>query len=537
MVVSLVGPLALSVFIIAAVVATGWLFAIPQLTTVVNGRVPMAPTTALGFLLYAGYLAYWYYLARGRSLRRLRLVLGAFLMIGSLSLLLPYVYNGPDLENLLYAGRLPSSLVPYPGRMSPLTAFMFFNLGLVLSTLLLRLRDFYVAQFLLLINIAMSLVFLVGYLLAEPGLYSPGPYTSIANLTVFCFLLISFATLCAYPRQTVSSVFAGSSLGGFVARRLLPLCLLIAILGGSICVLGVRCGLWNWKLGTAFQAVFEASIFALLVFAIALSINKNERNRELSIAQHEKLAGQRDNFMAVLTHDLKNPLIGSDHVLSALLMGQLGPLTDGQKQLIWFLKQGNHELLIKVKNLLALYKYDRENPAFDLCRTDVANLVREAVDGVKEQASLRKVELVPELGSDLPQVSVDITAMVQVLTHLLRNAVRLSGPGQKVTIEACLEPPLNVAGSCLVAIVVRDQGPGLTEPDWERFCESSSRTSLPCDGQEPSDSGLGTYLSHRIVQAMGGKLSCESKPGAGCAFKIELPAVSEPVSHDLRGFA
>lgn len=534
MVISLVGPLALSVLIIAAVVTAGWLLEIPQFTTIVKGRQPMAPTTALAFLLYAGYWSYWYYFARGQSLQWLRLVLGAFLIIGSLSVLLPYC-NGPDLENMLHGGRLPSSLAPYPGRMSPLTAFMFCNLGLVLITLLVRLRTIYIAQFLLLINIAMSLVFLVGYLLAEPGLYSPGPYTSIANLTVFCFLLVSFATLCAYPRQTVSSVFAGSSLGGFGARRLLPICLLVAILGGSLCVLGVRSGLWSWRLGTAIQAVFEAAIFAFLVATIALSVNKTERNRELTIEQHDKLAGQRDNFMAVLTHDLKSPSIGSDHVLTALLMEQLGPLTDGQKQLITFVKQGNHELLIKVKNLLALYKYDRESPAFERCRVHVADLVGEALENVKEAASLRKVELVAELSGGLPPVNVDIAAMVQVLTHLLRNAVRLSGPGQKVTVEAFLEPSSNGAGSGRVAIIVRDTGPGLTQPDLERLCQGTCPASSSGEGPEPSATGLGSYLSHRIVQAMGGKLSCESKPGAGCAFKVELTAVSEAVSQNLKG--
>lgn len=218
MALALVGPLAASVFLIAAIVLVSWVFALPQLTTFLNGKPPMAPTTAAAFLVYSGYWCYWYFLARGKSLQLLRRVLGLFLMTGSFLILLPYLTNGPDLENLLHAERLPTVEIPYPGRMSPLTACMFFNLGLSLVLLLHRIRGFFVAQFLVLLNIFMSLVFLVGYLMAEPVLYSPGPYTSISNLTVFCFLLVSFTSLCAYPRQTVASLFASSSLGGLCGQ-------------------------------------------------------------------------------------------------------------------------------------------------------------------------------------------------------------------------------------------------------------------------------------------------------------------------------
>lgn len=525
MALALVGPLAVSVFLIAAIVLVSWIFALPQLTTILNGKQPMAPTTAVAFLVYSGYWCYWCFLARGKSLQRLRRVLGLFLMTGSFLILLPYLTGGPDLENLLHGERLPSVDVPYPGRMSPLTACMFFNLGLSLVLLLHRIRGFFVAQFLVLLNIFMSLVFLVGYLMAEPVLYSPGSYTSISNLTVFCFLLVSFTSLCAYPRQTVASLFASSSLGGFVARRLLPLCFLGSVFGGSVCVMGERSGLWSKTLGISLQAVIEAAISGSLVAAIALSINKIERDREQAIRHKEKLAGQRENFMAVLTHDLKNPLIGNEQVLAALLRGQLGQLTEGQSQLIGVVKQANHELLTMIKNLLALYRYDRDNPAFELSEIDVSLAIQEALSNVKELAGLHKAEISTNLSAEMPRVRADSTALAQVLTNLLQNAIKSSSSeGSRISLEAKVESPTGEADPQHVVILVKDQGLGLTERELELLFYGYHQTAGGVE--QSSGTALGLYLSYQIVRAMGGSLSCESKLGAGSTFRIELPLSS-----------
>ncbi len=526
---ALVGPMAVSVAFIAVIVLISWGLSLPQLTTIMNGKQPMAPTTAFAFLVYSGYWCYWYFFSRGRSLKLPRFVIGSLLMLAGFLLLLPYLFGGPDLENLLYGQRLPSVDLPYPGRMSPFTAFMFFNLGLSLVLLLYRIRGVFVAQFLLLINIIMSLVFLVGYLMAEPVLYSPGPYTSISNLTVFCFLLVSFASLCAYPRQTVASIFASSSLGSFVARRLLPLCFLGAVFGGSICVMGERSGLWSKTLGISLQAVIEAAISGCLVAAIALSINKIERDREQAVKNKEKLAGQRDNFMAVLTHDLKNPLIGSEQVLAALLRGQLGPLTEGQSQLVGVVKQANHDLLTMIKNLLALYRYDREDPTFQLSPIDLSLAAEEAMSNAKELAALHKVELSASLPGDLPPVKADLGAITQVLTNLLQNAVRLSsGDGNRVVVEAHAEAIAAGSDRQQVVILVHDMGLGLTQLELERLCKGCCQSPSLIEHGESAGTGLGFYLSHRIIQAMGGKLSCQSELGAGSTFKIELPALSLP---------
>ncbi|NJL71434.1 MAG: hypothetical protein HC888_07360 [Candidatus Competibacteraceae bacterium] len=129
------------------------------------------------------------------------------------------------------------------------------------------------------------------------------------------FSILGTALLLAYPAYTVASILAGENLGGYLARRLLPLTFFMAILGGELCILGEKYKLWTWSLGTAWQTVFEATVSSCLVAVIVVSLNKIEGERVELLRRKEKLAAQRDNFMSVLTQDLKDPLIGADQVL------------------------------------------------------------------------------------------------------------------------------------------------------------------------------------------------------------------------------
>ncbi|HMX46667.1 MAG TPA: HAMP domain-containing sensor histidine kinase, partial [Candidatus Obscuribacter sp.] len=265
---------------------------------------------------------------------------------------------------------------------------------------------------------------------------------------------------------------------------------------------------------------------------IALSINKIERDREQAIKHKEKLLGQRDNFMAVLTHDLKNPLIGNEQVLSALMRGQLGQLTEGQSQLIGVVKQANHELLTMIKNLLALYRYDRDNPSFDLSEIDVAQVLQEAIANVQELASLYKAEISTNLSAELPLVTADFTALAQVLTNLLQNAIKSgSAEGSRISLEAKVESAHEQAEHRHVVVLLKDQGLGLTERELELLFYGYRQTAGGVE--QSSGTALGLYLSYQIVRAMGGNLSCESKLGAGSTFRIELPLSPKSVAEVL----
>ncbi len=142
--------------------------------------------------------------------------------------------------------------------------------------------------------------------------------------------------------------------------------------------------------------------------------------------------------------------------------------------------------------------------------------------GQDYQEAARRKSL--ELEVVLPPVPVmvqgDRTALGQVLDNLLSNAVKFSPSGKKIVI---LVQSLEHGAEC----VVQDQGPGFSDEDKQRMFRRYGRLSARPTGGEPS-TGLGLSIVKKLVQHMGGELSCESAPGGGAAFRVQLPRASNP---------
>lgn len=516
--VGLVGPLALLVAVISGGVLVGWLFGVHSLLEPFFGPKSMSPCTALVCFITSNYLLHWHYFAKHLNMKLPRLLLGVFqIAVGCLVLMHYLHFNTPDFEELLFPLQVSESSDGAQSRMSPTTAFNFMCLGLSFVYLHKRVRTIYIAQLIILFLISISMVCLIGYLFGEPRLYSVGDYMQMSFPAAVCFLLLGLALLFAWPTYTVSAIFANSRLGGYVARRLLPLSLLMAVLGGVLCLFGEQYKLWSWSLGSAAQAVFEATFSSCLVAAIAVSLNKIECEREDFLRRKEKLAAQRDNFMAVLTHDLKNPLIGSEQVLTALITGQTGHLNAEQTHVLELVKRSNHELILMVQNLLALYQYDRDASVFEFAEMELEVPVYEAVAGLKQLASLRNIEIEVNVHQHLPKVRGDAAALCHVVANLLQNAIKFSPEvGAKIVIELLPKDER-------VLVRVQDQGPGMADEAREKLFTNFRQGQ---SGPFGSGTGLGLYLCYQIVQAHGGELSCESKLGYGSTFTLDLPSVS-----------
>jgi len=281
-----------------------------------------------------------------------------------------------------------------------------------------------------------------------------------------------------------------------------------------LCILGEKYKLWTWSLGTAWQTVCEATVSSCLVAVIVVSLNKIEGERVELLRRKEKLAAQRDNFMSVLTQDLKDPLIGADQVLAALISGQAGELGAEPSHVLELVQRSNHELLIMVQNLLSLFQYDRDVSVFELHQINMEAPVRQALAGLKQLAALRKIELVLNTRPDLPPVRGDANALSHVVSNLVQNAIKFSPEsGGEVTID------LLQIGDC-VLVVVQDQGAGMTEDERNKLFRTFAHGQT---SPHTSGTGLGLYLCYQIVKAHNGDLSCRSTLGCGSTFTLSLP--------------
>ena len=106
---------------------------------------------------------------------------------------------------------------------------------------------------------------------------------------------------------------------------------------------------------------------------------------------------------------------------------------------------------------------------------------------------------------------------VQVLDNLVSNAVKYSPPGRNIFVR------LNQAAEA-IRCQVQDEGPGLSAEDQKKLFGKFARLSAKPTAGEPA-TGLGLSIVKKMVEAMNGRVWCESEPGQGATFVVEFPVV------------
>ncbi len=247
----------------------------------------------------------------------------------------------------------------------------------------------------------------------------------------------------------------------------------------------------------------------------------------------------KSEFISTVSHELRTPLTSIIAALGLLDSGRLSDQQDRIKELIAVAHRNSLRLLQLINDLLDLQKLTAGKMNFDLRPFGVGAVMTESLKGMQAFADSRQVLLV--MGEVDPglRVVADEARLIQVLNNLLSNAIKFSSQGGAVEVGA-------VRHGQRAVLAVRDQGPGIPREFQQRlfdqFTQVDSSTTRAAGG-----SGLGLSIVKRLVEAMGGTVACDSEPGTGATFFVELPRApgegelsggtgSRPL-RALRGFA
>lgn len=234
-------------------------------------------------------------------------------------------------------------------------------------------------------------------------------------------------------------------------------------------------------------------------------------------AEREKVR-LTEEFISVMGHELRTPLTvvqGSLQTLTA--QGEKMGAEDRSTLLGSALRQSTH-LGHLVEDLLLISTEATGRPSLNVIGADLLAVASDTVEAVSAPHADRAVDVVP-VGDDF-SLAGDPARLGQVVRHLVDNALRhTDGP---VRIE------LSATGDA-VELVVADQGDGIFSGDVERmfeaFVQGDSSSTRRSGG-----TGIGLYLARRLVEAMGGRISCDSRLGQGTRFVVRLPR-RQPVRH------
>lgn len=228
----------------------------------------------------------------------------------------------------------------------------------------------------------------------------------------------------------------------------------------------------------------------------------------------QRLAEDKDELLGILTHDLKNHL-GGVQMSASLLRDRMTRQGDERAtQLSENIWHSTSQLLAFVREFLANSAADR-SISLHLDRVSLNDSVTRAVQDYREMARRKQIAFRVQLPESPPMVRADRHALSQVLDNLISNAVKFSPPGKSIAVCVSLAED---GAQC----TVEDQGPGFNADDKASMFGRYRRLSARPTGGEPS-TGLGLSIVKKLVQAMDGRLTCTSEPGAGAHFTLWFP--------------
>lgn len=252
---------------------------------------------------------------------------------------------------------------------------------------------------------------------------------------------------------------------------------------------------------------------------IPVEIYLNEWERDLvfahllDVTERHRLERLRQDFLAMVSHDLRSPLSSLRLFLQMISRGQFCEVSGlFAKQILR--AESSIELMVSLVNdLLDSEQLDSGDFQLEIGSTSTGTIVDKAIDASQGAASTYNVNLAKEINNDLLQADED--RIVRVIVNLVGNAIKFSPTGGTVTVYAGIE-------GTQVMFRVEDQGPGVPEhlqsAIFERYKQLDQAKETKRRGV-----GLGLSICKAIVEKHKGKIWVESDPGKGSTFCFSIP--------------
>jgi signal transduction histidine kinase len=228
-----------------------------------------------------------------------------------------------------------------------------------------------------------------------------------------------------------------------------------------------------------------------------------------------RLNQEKNEFLGIVAHDLKNPLSGLKGYAEDIL-DSFDELTKEEiLELVSQIKLGTIQMFNLVVNLLDVNVIESGQLNFKFEAVDMVPIMQKVLNNYRERANAKNITL------DLAVPSTPLIALIDkstgegILDNLISNAIKYSPLNQNIYIRLCQR------GSYIHS-EVQDEGPGLSESDLAKLFGKFTRLSSKPTGGEHS-TGLGLFIVKKLVESMKGKVWCESQVGHGATFIVEFP--------------
>ena len=241
-----------------------------------------------------------------------------------------------------------------------------------------------------------------------------------------------------------------------------------------------------------------------------------ETNNDLQNAYSQvlELNNEKNEFLGIAAHDLKNPLQvirGYGEIILEEDALSRGELEDFAETIV----ESSERMFDIITSLLDVNRIEEGNVSVKYEVVSANEIIETIVMQNMESANKKKIKIYFNPLEKDTEFNTDRVLLSQVLDNLLSNAIKFSPMGKSIDVNI-----INLQDS--IIFEVKDNGPGFTEEDklglFKKFAKLSAR---PTAGEHST--GLGLSISKKITEMLGGDISVESKTGNGAKFTIKLP--------------
>lgn len=263
-------------------------------------------------------------------------------------------------------------------------------------------------------------------------------------------------------------------------------------------------------------------------------IGSVEITRDISTLK--ALEQEREDFVSMLTHDLKTPLTAVVGAIDLVREGRLGKINDEQKDYLESAMESCSEVVEMINTLLDLYRFEADKMVMTFTTEDPVMLIQRAMADFRSLAERSRIKFSSEFQEQLPTVKVDRNKFVRLMSNLLSNAFKFTPDRGEIKLKAGIALAATIAGRIPAAnypdrnppekgrflkIEISDTGMGIP-PDtlaviFEKFVQGRTRKV------KNKGTGLGLAFCRKVMDAHGGYIWAESIMDKGSTFIVLFP--------------
>lgn len=241
----------------------------------------------------------------------------------------------------------------------------------------------------------------------------------------------------------------------------------------------------------------------------------------LDITERKEIERLKQEFVSMISHDLRTPLTSIQIFLNMLSRGSFGTLSETGMKKADMADRNASRLINLVNDLLDIEKMESGQLQLNREPVGLTTAIERSIESVKAFADKSAITLLVKESSDR-QILADSDRLVQVIINLLGNAIKFSPRGGTITVAT-----FNDADNICLQVI--DQGRGvpahLRQAIFERFKQVEAK-----DATEKKGTGLGLAICKAIIVQHGGEIGVESEEGKGSTFWFKLPVLREAAS-------